>query len=113
MKTIRCDVLKRMAVAGNLLYVGGYSFDDLMGEDRPDHDKNPLPVKYLAKDEPRGPDGTVYLRDSAFERGKTGREEVMANGLRKITLRHHSNHYQEFVRKDEYEAMVAARAAVA
>ena len=28
-KTIRCDVLKRMAVAGNLLYVGGYTFDDL------------------------------------------------------------------------------------
>ena len=103
-KTIRCDVLKRMAVAGNLLYVGGYTFDDLTGAEWGDHGKAPLPVKYLAEGESRGPDGTVYLKDYEFDHGIRVTTSTLANGLTLIHVRHHSNRYDEFYRKDEWDA---------
>ena len=103
-KTMRRDVLKRLAVAGNLVYCGGYSFTDGYGEDRADHKSNPLPVKYLAEGESRGPDGTVYLKDYEFDHGIRVTTSTLANGLTLIHVRHHSNRYDEFYRKDEWDA---------
>jgi hypothetical protein len=112
-KTIRRDVLKRLAKKGNLVYVGGYNFDDMLGASRSDDMEKPLPVKYRESGEPRSPSGTVDVDASDFDTSSGGAwESVLLSGMRLIHLRIHSNSSMDFVRADEWKRVTEAKAAV-
>ena len=108
-KTLRRNQLQRMAQRGELLFVGGWFFDDMTGQDTPDHRAAPMPVKYRAPGTPRSPDGTLDLDDHHFTSG-SGTAYWSGPGL--IHLSVHSNCSYDFITTAEYARRQATAAPV-
>jgi hypothetical protein len=87
-QTVRRDMVKRLAQAGRLVMVEGYSFDDQYGEDRSQGEA--IPVEFFQRGAPPSSrrEGTLYLSDWDLSSG-SGRAWKNENGT--ITLKIHSN----------------------
>lgn len=111
-RTIRRDALRRMAERGELVYVGGYSFDDMTGADTDECRAEPRPVVYWPRREeevggrtrlvtPPYDNRTVYLRHHEVDDGVRVTEDTVT-GV--IHLRIHSNCSMDFMRRADWEA---------
>lgn len=97
MATVRRDKLMRMAKAGKLLAVASYHFDDMMGESRGDHSKDPMPV-VIREHGKHYQDGTYAVFESDF---KSSSGTAYTSGDHYVLIVH-SNSNHEFVEHDVF-----------
>lgn len=90
-KTFRRDRLMRLAQAGKLRMVDGYSYDDMSGESRTQGAD--LPVAMKPADYRERQEGVCYVSEFYFQSG-SGRAWLNPNGT--VTLYVHSNHNLTF-----------------